>query len=178
MSVLCIACNSAKTIRIGRLPVFTNDFLGKPLDANVDAGSLYRCRDCTLWFRSPMPQPEELLAYYGGLNQNEWWQHGPERQVWGYVKDLLNDLPHPSVLDVGCFRGDMLTNICAGLDCFGVEPSVDARHEAETRGIKIIAKSIESLDKEERRFGAITLIDVAEHLTKPFEALRTLTGLL
>ncbi len=178
MSTPCLACGSRATTCIGPLPVYTPDFLGKPLDHGADAGSLYRCRDCSLWFRSPLPSPEELLAYYQGLSEVEWWQYGPEREVWRYVKAELQGLPGPSVLDVGCFRGDLLAYLGDGFQRFGVEPSSDARHKAESRGVAIVGDRIESLRQEQRRFGAVTLIDVIEHLPKPLESLQTLSRLL
>lgn len=178
MTVSCIACDSAETSIIGKLPVFTPDYLGQPLDENTDAGSLYRCSDCSLLFRWPMPGPATLLAYYSGLDKDEWWQHEPEREVWRYVEEELRDLPVPSVLDVGCFRGNMLREIGRNLSCFGVEPSPGARREAEEHGINVVGDSIDSLRGEERRFGAITLIDVVEHLPRPVEALQILSGLL
>ena len=178
MNISCIACDSRETSPIEKLPVFTPDFLGQPLDEKVDAGFLYRCDNCSLLFRWPMPDANALLAYYGGLDKDEWWQHEPEREVWRYVELQLQDIPAPSVLDVGCFRGNMLREIGKGLTCFGVEPSLSARREAEAHGITVIGDSIESLPAEERRFGAITLIDVAEHLPRPLESLQILSRLL
>jgi SAM-dependent methyltransferase len=178
MRVLCIACNSADTALIGKLPVFTPDFLGQPLDENTDAGSLYRCGNCFLLFRWPMPAAQTLLAYYGGLDKDEWWQHEADREVWRYIKKELQDLPVSSVLDIGCFRGNMLREIGGNLSCFGVEPSPSARREAEAHGINVIGDSLDSLRGDQRRFGAITLIDVAEHLPRPLESLEILSGLL
>ena len=178
MSTPCLACGSRATTCIGPLPVYAPDFLGKPLDHGADPGSLYRCRDCSLWFRSPLPSPEELLAYYQGLREAEWWQYGQEREVWRYVKAELQGLPGSSVLDVGCFRGDLLAYLGDGFQRFGVEPSSDARHKAESRGVAIVGDRIESLRQEQRRFGAVTLIDVIEHLPKPLESLQTLSRLL
>jgi SAM-dependent methyltransferase len=178
MTVSCIACGGDETTLIGKLPVFTPDFLGQPLTETVDAGSLYRCGNCSLLFRWPMPDPETLLAYYRGLDKDEWWQHEPDRKVWRYAAKQLKNIPTPSVLDVGCFRGNMLREIGKNLSCFGVEPSPSARREAEAHRITVIGDSIDSLQGETRRFGAITLIDVAEHLPRPLESLQILSGLL
>jgi SAM-dependent methyltransferase len=178
MTVSCIACGSDETTLIGKLPVFTPDFLGQPLTESVDAGSLYRCRNCSLMFRWPMPDQDSLLAYYRDLDKDEWWQHEPNREVWRYVDNQLRDVPSQSVLDIGCFRGNMLREIGGKLSCFGVEPSLSARHEAESHGITIVGHSIDSLQGEQRRFGAITLIDVIEHLPRPLESLNVLSRLL
>jgi len=178
MKVSCIACDNRETTLLAKLPIFTPDFLGQPLDETIDAGSLYRCNNCLLLFRWPMPDPQTLLAYYRGLDKDEWWQHEPEREVWRYVGNELRAIPTASVLDIGCFRGNMLREIGGNLSCFGVEPSASARREAEAHGITIIGQSIDSLEREERRFGAITLIDVVEHLPRPLESLQILSQLL
>jgi SAM-dependent methyltransferase len=72
----------------------------------------------------------------------------------------------------------MLDYLGSEFERFGVEPSKEASREAEKRGIKIIADSIESLQIVEPRFGAITLIDVAEHLPAPLDSFRALSQLL
>jgi len=178
MRTSCIACGSPDTVRIGELPVYTPDFLGQALNGCVDAGSLYQCLDCSLRFRFPQPTAQQLLSYYAGLSETEWWQHGTTREVWRHIRKEVQDLPQMSVLDVGCFRGDLLTHLGEGLKQFGVEPSASAREEARSRGITLLGDSIESLRDEQRRFGAITMIDVIEHLPRPVDSLRLLSRLL
>jgi SAM-dependent methyltransferase len=174
----CIACESPKLICWGRLPVYTADFLGRDFDSSANAGFLYECLNCTLRFRDPQPTEADLMNYYQGLDVVECWQHGPEREVWRYIREALTSLPEQSVLDVGCFRGDMLAYLGNGFRHFGVEPSKTASAEAERRGVTIVADRIDGLRNSPLRFGAITLIDVAEHLPKPLEALEILTRLL
>jgi SAM-dependent methyltransferase len=177
-SVACVACDSHELTRWGRLPVYTVDFLGSDLDPNVDPGTLYECKNCTLRFRAPRPTDEQLRAYYQGMDVTQCWQHGPEREVWRYIKQALDHIPEASVLDVGCFRGDMLSYLGNGFERFGVEPSKEAALAAQRRGVNVLAESIESMCGSERRFGAITLIDVAEHLPRPLDSLRLLSRLL
>lgn len=177
MSTSCIACGSQETVLIGLLPVYTPDFLGRSVDS-FDTGSLYRCLNCTLRFRFPQPTPEQLLSYYAGLEESDWWQHGTARDVWAQVKKEVTALPQTSVLDVGCFRGDLLSYLGESFNRFGVEPSASARDEAQSRGITIIGDTIETLRDEKRRFGAITMIDVIEHLPSPLDSLSVLVRLL
>jgi len=174
----CIACDSPKVVRCGPLPVFTQDFLGRTLDATVDPGALYECKNCTLRFRFPLPGREDLMTYYQSMDIAQCWQHGPEREVWRYIREELQSIPEPSVLDVGCFRGDMLSYLGDGLQRFGVEPSEEAANEAQRRGVTILADSIDSLPDGGPRFGAITLVDVAEHLPRPLDSLQLLSRLL
>jgi SAM-dependent methyltransferase len=170
----CIACDSPRLICRGRLPIYTADFLGRDFDRGANAGFLYECLNCTLRFRDPQPSEAELMNYYQGLDVVECWQHGPEREVWRYIKEALTSLPEQSVLDVGCFRGDMLAYLGNGFRQFGVEPSKIASAEAKRRGVTIVADRIDGLRDSPLRFGAITLIDVAEHLTRPLDALEIL----
>jgi len=178
MSVTCPACNSERIERIGSLPIFTPDYLGQPLDARNTQSSLYRCFECELRFRSPMATEEELKSYYGGLGDEDWWQYEGEREVWRYLRENLKRAPTRAVLDVGCFRGDLLCYLGDEWEKFGVEPSWDARRLAEARGIRVIGDTIESLADTDLRFGAITMIDVIEHLPRPLDSLRKVASLL
>src|ERR1700730_4602689 len=176
--VACVACDSQRLKRRGPLPVYTADFLDRDLNSDIDPGVLYECEECTFLSRAPQPTKEELIAYYQGLDVIECWQHGPEREVWRYIKNELASIPKRSVLDVGCFRGDMLSYLGDDLERFGVESSKEAVREAQRRGVTIIAESIESMRNDGPRFGAITLIDVAEHLPRPLDSLKLLSRLL
>jgi SAM-dependent methyltransferase len=49
---------------------------------------------------------------------------------------------------------------------------------AESRGVKVIGDTVESLEGSAMRFGAITLIDVIEHLPRPLDSLRKLASML
>lgn len=174
----CIACDSPRLICWGRLPVYTADFLGHDFDSSANAGFLYECLNCTLRFRDPQPTEAELMNYYQGLDVAACWQHGPEREVWRHIKGALTSLPEQSVLDVGCFRGDMLAYLGNGFKQFGVEPSAAAAAEAKRRGVTIVGDRIDGLRDSPLRVGAITLIDVAEHLARPLDAFEILTRLL
>lgn len=176
--VSCIACGGRRLTNLGRVPNFTAGLQGQPPGGEGDGSSLYACADCMLRFRVPVPTDEELMRYYGSLSEEECWRYEGEREVWHHVRDALRGAPGRSVLDVGCFRGDLLKFLGDEWETFGVEPSEEARREAQARGVRIIAESLDELRGEGRRFDAITLIDVIEHLPRPLEALRTLSGLL
>ena len=177
-ALTCIACGGRTLTRLGRLPVYTPDFLGRDLDSGIDPGTLYECETCTIRFRAPQPTEDELMNYYQGVDVAECWQHGSEREIWRYVAKEMRDVPARSILDVGCFRGDMLSYLGNGFQRFGVEPSKQAAREAERRGVTLVADRSESLSDTGPRFGAITLIDVAEHLLRPLGSLQLMTRLL
>ena len=177
MSYLCIACDSTRVSRVGALPVFTPDWLGTPFDESTAGTSLYRCQDCKLHFRAPATSESELADYYSALASDDWWQHGEEREVWREIKKILESAPGRRVLDVGCFRGDLLSYLGDDWERFGVEPSSDARKVAESRGIRIVGSSVEGLESNQK-FDAITLVDVIEHLPRPLESLQKLVNML
>jgi SAM-dependent methyltransferase len=177
MVIQCIACNGQHTARLGRLPIFTADILGGPLNGNFDAGSMYRCLDCSLMFRAPAPSGDLLASYYEHLSSDEHWQQ-TDREVWREIRGSLKHVPQRSILDVGCFRGDLLEYLGDDWERFGIEPSADARAVAESRKITVLADTIESLSDTGRQIGAITLVDVIEHLPRPLDALRKLSKML
>ena len=86
--------------------------------------------------------------------------------------------PERSILDVGCFRGDLLEWLGPGWDRYGIEPSASASSVAAARGIRMLASSIDDPALSLPRLGAITLLDVIEHLPRPLEALRRLAAAL
>lgn len=178
MNITCPACDAPQIERIGSLPTFTPDYLGQPLDSTNTRSSFYRCLECELRFRAPMPTEADLIKYYGELAGEEWWQYEEEREVWRFVREAMTRVATRRVLDVGCFRGDLLSYLGDEWEKFGIEPSRDARQVAEARGIKVIGDTIESLSDTSLRFGAITMIDVIEHLPRPLDSLRKVTSLL
>lgn len=178
LEVSCIACGGRRLTDLGPLPNFTAGLQGEPAGEGGALSSLYACADCTLRFRVPVPTDEELMHYYGSLSEGECWQYEGEREVWRHVRAALAGAPGRTVLDVGCFRGDLLHFLGGEWERYGVEPSEEARRVARARGIEVIAESLDELRGDGRRFAAITLIDVIEHLPRPLEALDTLARLL
>ena len=163
----CPSCGDDRLHCLGDLPGPANrswEFSTKP-------GRLYECLDCTMRFRLPMPTGDELHKQYESLSVHGRWEYGA-RVVWRDIRRILDSCPNRSVLDVGCFRGDFLASLGGDWRRFGIEPSEQARAAAEERGICVLGDRIESL--EEHEFSGITLIDVIEHLPRPFEALQKL----
>src|SRR5688500_5473121 len=107
-NIACVGCDSPKTVRLGPLPKFARSELDlSDGDAWVRT-SLYRCADCELRFRWPMPTQDELEHYYQIQSGDDRWNYQVERPVWKSINRQLASVPMCSVLDVGCFRGDLL----------------------------------------------------------------------
>jgi SAM-dependent methyltransferase len=70
------------------------------------------------------------------------------------------------VLDIGCANGALLQHFGPSWDRCGIEPSAPAAALAQSRGIRVLAPTIETLAPEER-FDVILAIDVVEHIVDP-----------
>lgn len=138
----------------------------------ADSGALYQCEGCSLIFRFPVPTAEQLNAAYESMPIDKWNYVAPPR--WGWVAEQIRQhAPNRRVLDVGCFRGDFLNVLPKEYERFGVEPSPSASDVAASRGVKILARdALDELAGHEDSFGAIVLMDVAEHLADPARVFR------
>lgn len=156
--VACIGCDSHHVERLGPLPVFTPDLLGTPRAGQATFGFLYACRRCTLRFRWPQPTPEQLERYYLSQGVADRWTYSGERPVWRALRRAVARVPERAILDVGCFRGDLLEYLGPAWRRYGVEPSADASRVARERGIEIVGASVEELASDGLRFGAVSLV--------------------
>lgn len=87
--------------------------------------------------------------------------------------------PEPGrILDVGCAAGDFLDAArCEGWDVRGVERQQRSARMARTRGLDILAPTIDGVPDHER-FDVVTLLDVLEHVSHPNAFLERLLVLL
>jgi SAM-dependent methyltransferase len=138
------------------------------------AGGLYRCPTCRLVFRSPMPPEEALRAAYAAMPVNSWAYDVPAH--WEWIRNCIHELaPNKRVLDVGCFRGDFLATLPSEFTRFGVEPNAEASGIAAGRSITILGReAMDELPGSEESFGAIVMMDVAEHVPDPATVFRHL----
>jgi SAM-dependent methyltransferase len=85
----------------------------------------------------------------------------------------------PSLLDLGCWVGFLLAEARdRGWDTLGVEPSAFASAYArEELGLDVLREDLFEADLGDRRFDAIVLADVIEHLPRPADALDRIAGL-
>lgn len=86
------------------------------------------------------------------------------------------------VLDVGCATGDFILLARNYFSIWGIDISEQAVQTAKERNpdvaARIIAMGHENFENLDRRFDAITLWDVIEHLDDPVGVVRKLTGKL
>lgn len=149
------------------------------------------CRSCLVRYVNPRPAPDELAAMYRDgyfsptLAQAAGWhhlRHDAMKQATAQLRLQLLQEFHPQgrLLDVGC-GGGMFAHVAreAGWSAIGLEASPEAAaHAARERRIPIVAGRLEQLPFAGRRFDAVTMLDVLEHLFSPRTCLTEVRALL
>jgi len=102
-----------------------------------------------------------------------------------YVIELLEKSkiqlrPDADILDFGCGRGRFLSELikAVGGNGFGIEPSKLAADHARKAGVEIIGSTLADLDASGKKFDAIVMIHVLEHLLEPRKQLEELLRFL
>lgn len=141
-----------------------------------------QCSNCGLWFVNPQPTVEELRQYYATYDSGDLWRDMEEGFNRDVRKIIMDSKPSGTLLDVGCGSGNFLRCMKEkGFSAFGIEPSVSGSDYArESQQVEIYHGMIEDYmrDNSGRRFDAITLLNVLEHLTGPGDTLVQLSRLL
>ena len=152
-------------------------FAGQMLQASLPGGRLWRCRRCGFVFRHPLLSDAQYEDLYRGGALGVWdlEKHRPdfslvERAIAAVATE------HFAVLDVGCYTGQFLASMPQSFELFGIEANQEAAAVAASKGVTIVADTVQALDASSRRYDAITACDVIEHVLDPLEFLRRLAG--
>jgi SAM-dependent methyltransferase len=131
--------------------------------------ALLLCLGCEFQFKDPPIEAEKLSTCYARADSAN-WEVSPD--PWQRRFDTLGSLlsTHAAgrrVLDIGCFNGALLSYLGDAWQRFGIEPSFAAAALARTRGVNVLASTLDDLSPEVGPFDAILAIDVIEHLPAP-----------
>jgi SAM-dependent methyltransferase len=141
-----------------------------------------KCRSCGLWFVNPQPTVEELRDFYTAYDDGVQWRNLEERFNRGVRDAILRIKPSGAILDVGCGSGNFLRCMKErGFSTFGIEPSgTGSEYARDAHGIDIYHGMIEDYlaAHRDRRFDAITMLNVLEHVTDPVGILSLLSNVL
>ncbi|RMG22534.1 MAG: class I SAM-dependent methyltransferase [Methanobacteriota archaeon] len=170
--VTCPACGNAEVNDLGALPKVEGAIkINNP-------GHLMHCLNCNLFFRYPYPDSAALKKAYAEIDASGIWEYDDRQDYRLARQEIYQHCQSGKVLDVGCFRGDFLESLSDSYDCYGIEPSPDARRVAGRKDIQLIGKTIDDMDESESSFNAIVMLDVLEHLPRPMDALQKLKKML
>jgi SAM-dependent methyltransferase len=150
---------------------------------------IVECRSCGFG------QPEELPRlprFFERMYDQRWADDWVAREFEARYKDLIfrtilqqldrrvTSLPSRRLLDVGAHAGRFMSMAqAAGWDVEGVEVNPKtAAHAARRTGALVHRSGIDAVAAEGRRYDALTLTDVLEHIPDPVRVLTTAGGLL
>lgn len=173
-SVTCPSCSSADIQHIGAInPAFV--FASHQLSQKLDGGGLYRCNQCALGFRFPVPSPDLLERLYRTSNIEHWQYESDLRTDWQLAKNWLEKQPGRTILDIGCYDGAFLYYLGASWQAHGIEINEQAIERAAQRGVNIIAPDLYDLADIDQQFDAVVAFDVIEHVNDPADLLKRMS---
>lgn len=184
MAHLCSACGSSDLephLAVagdagpdGLIP--TTDRFGTALS------DIVRCPACGHMQLERLPGEEELGAAYAVAESEAYVEEeaGERETARRTLERIERYVERGALLDVGCWVGFLLAEADRrGWDTLGVEPSAFASAYARDRlGLQVVSGDLGDRALDARRFDAIVLGDVIEHLPHPGGALDRLATLL
>ena len=142
---------------------------------------LIECRECGLVFADPMVAGD--ADFYGWITGFERYR-AQQRWEWRKIKELLSAEPGElSLLEIGCGTGRFLAYVSkvAGLSVVGVDVSRSSIDAALALGLEAYCAELSELSAvfdTDRRFDAVVLSHVLEHIEGPVEAIAMIRSLL
>ncbi len=147
---------------------------------DLDSHRLLYCARCRLGQLSPLPTEDELRAlyasprYFGGGGDAVGYadyaadeaQHA--RSFRARLRALLRHGPITDLLEIGCGPGLFLLEArrLGVPNVVGVDPNPWAVEHAHARGVEAYVGSVDTIDAS-RRFDAVAMLDVLEHVVAP-----------
>jgi 2-polyprenyl-3-methyl-5-hydroxy-6-metoxy-1,4-benzoquinol methylase len=150
--------------------------------------SIVKCRGCNFLITNPRPDANSIGKYYKSdsyishTNSSKTLIDKLYKVVRAFTLrwklNLVNaQKPVGKILDYGCGTGEFLATCKrANWDCYGVEPSAEARKKATEFTNLPITRSLNEMDQT--KFDIITLWHVLEHIDNLNEKLSELKSFL
>ena len=145
-------------------------------------GDIVRCPACSHMQLDRFPYEAELGAAYGEAASEDYVEEEAGQRATARValERIERFAGGGALLDLGCWVGFLLAEARdRGWSATGVEPSEFASTYARERlGLDVVRGDLFAADLGERRFDAVVMADVIEHLPRPADALQRVAGLL
>jgi len=167
----CTFCNSTNYLELYQIQdIFNNEF------------QLVECNNCACYYLTPQPNQAQLeqaydQSYYGEGESKfnkyvegilDWFRARKAKQ---FARLLTNNA---SVLDIGCGNGNFLNYLskCGDYELHGIEPAgKSAQRASKYDSIKLKVGYLDKLSYPIKKFDAVSLIHVFEHLPNPKETI-------
>jgi 2-polyprenyl-3-methyl-5-hydroxy-6-metoxy-1,4-benzoquinol methylase len=143
-----------------------SDFAGARLAQPLPGGRLWRCQHCSFVFRDPILADSHYQELYEAGSATLW--EGEEQRIDFSLlhQQILAAGNELEILDIGCHTGLFLAGLPPRYRRYGVEPNEAAAKIAASRGLTMVAQTVDGLD-ERQQFDVITACDVIEHVASP-----------
>jgi SAM-dependent methyltransferase len=179
----CAAC--ASTVLVPHLEVThasAEDLIPTTDRFGAALGDIVRCMACSHMQLDRFPPEAELSEAYGEAASEDYVEEEAGQRATARVAlERIERFAGPgAILDLGCWVGFLLAEARErGWDTLGVEPSEFASSYARERlGLDVIRAGLFEADLGDRRFDAVVMGDVIEHLPRPADALDRVAELL
>lgn len=193
-AVVCDYCGSDTTEYLQSLqPLDQLPFPMHRLGASVlnDGGQaidFVRCLNCGWVYMTPRPTETAIARFYdtvyavpGAADPFESDQAERTRYLFAITARHLGDTNAPSLLDIGCGRGQFLRTAQAeGWTVYGSELSAVAAQAASTNlgGVSIHTGDFRDMGITPASLDVVSLLEVIEHLRAPVDYVRDAVNLL
>lgn len=154
--------------------LFTQRFMNVEEATPVDGYDVTVCLHCGCGYADGLPDQDSFDRYYRQMSKYEYHQRAGaesdyDRRRMELIADVLAPrlMPTMRVLDVGCATGRLLANLRdrGFLNVIGLDPSpVCAKAAADLYGIEVLTMTLADLAATTRRFDAVLMVGVLEHL--------------
>ena len=179
----CAACTS--TVLVPHLEVAdarAEDLIPTTDRFGAALGDIVRCPACSHMQLERFPSEAELGEAYGEAASEDYVEEeAGQRATARIALDRMERFARRgAILDLGCWVGFLLAEARErGWETLGVEPSEFASSYARERlGLEVLRADLFGADLGGRRFDAVVMGDVIEHLPRPADALDRMAELL
>jgi SAM-dependent methyltransferase len=179
----CAACTS--TVLVPHLEVDhagAEDLIPTPDRFGAAFADIVRCKACSHMQLARFPNEAELGEAYGEAASDDYVEEeaGQRETARIALERIERFTERGAILDLGCWVGFLLAEARErGWDPLGVEPSEFAASYARERlGLDVIQADLFAADLGGRRFQAVVVGDVIEHLPRPADALDRMAEML
>ena len=166
---------------------------------HIGGYDIQQCESCGFAHIQPFPARAARAAFYAGSEvaaRKEKKRRGPLKRVAAFarhwlrklsgrtkgtvfLRELTRRLPAGSrVLDIGCGTGAFLATARTRYQCTGIEISDDLAALARELGVEVLVGDFCDYPFGDRRFDAVAMVSLLEHLHQPLAALRQCRALL